>query len=429
MAEYRIVLVGPKFPGNVGAVARSMANFGLRDLVLVNPSCELDDDAYRRSKHGSFILDSARAVGTLEEALDGCFLVAGTSGVTTKGDSNYTRIPVPVREFAESTRGYGDRIALVFGREDIGLLQEELEKCDVLVWVPTSDDFPILNLSHAATIAMYEMYQADHVPRRTLPASREQKERMFSTFDDLMEEVAYPVNRRHGTRVMFRRMMGRSIPSEYEFRTIMGVFADAVKIIRNGRPWEKKERSGERSEHDDPVGVGVVPPEHVGQDARPEHGRRPDLVDLGSGASGADGDHQLPYRRRHRERHLPQSRAHRVGHHHGVDIGEGVPRTREGGEERPVQQLQHAVQCERGRMGQDPEHGIEPRIGIARVQGGLDVQCDDAIDYPVQLRELLHGRRPADIEFGRYPHDGHGPASVGRCCDQHLAEILRGSSA
>lgn len=218
-----------------------MANFGLRDLVLVNPSCELDDDAFRRAKHGSFILDNVRIVSSMDEALEDCFLVAGTSGVTTKGDSNYTRIPVPVREFAESCRGYQDKIALVFGREDIGLLQEELERCDVLVWVPTGDEFPILNLSHAATIVMYEMYQADHVPRKTLPANREQKERLFSTFDDLMAEVGYPENRRNGTRVMFRRMMGRSIPSEYEFRTIMGVIGDAVRIIRNGKPWEKKD--------------------------------------------------------------------------------------------------------------------------------------------------------------------------------------------
>ncbi len=241
MVEFRIVLVGPKFPGNVGAIARSMANFGLRDLVLVNPSCMLDDDAFRRAKHGSFILDNVRTVSTMDEALDDCFLVVGTSGITTKGDSNYTRIPVPVREFAEQCRGYQEKIAFVFGREDIGLLQEELEQCDVLITVPTSDEFPILNLSHAATIVMYEMYQSENVPRKTNPAKREQKERLFQTFDDLMEEVHYPPQRRNGTRVMFRRMMGRSIPSEYEFRTIMGVLGDAVRILRNGKPWEKQD--------------------------------------------------------------------------------------------------------------------------------------------------------------------------------------------
>ncbi len=239
MVDFRIVLVGSKFPGNVGAIARSMTNFGLRDLVMVNPSCELDDDAFRRAKHGSFLLDDVKIVSSLDEALEGCFLTVGTSGITTKGDNNYTRIPVPIREFADRCQGYEDKIAFVFGREDIGLLQEELEMCDVLVWVPTSDDYPILNLSHAATIVMYEMYQADTTPRRTHPANREQKERLLKTFDDLMEVTRYQPNRRNGTRVMFRRMMGRSIPSEYEFRTIMGVLGDAVRIIRDGKPWEK----------------------------------------------------------------------------------------------------------------------------------------------------------------------------------------------
>lgn len=166
MPDIRIVVVGPKFEGNVGAIARSMANFDISELYLVNP-CELGDDAYRRAKHGSSLLDNVHIVDTLDEALEGCFLVVGTSGVTTKGDRNYTRIPVPVREFAEHCRGYPEKIAILFGREDIGLLQDELNLCDVLITVPTGEEYPILNLSHAATIVMYEFYQADHTPRRS----------------------------------------------------------------------------------------------------------------------------------------------------------------------------------------------------------------------------------------------------------------------
>ena len=64
MTNVRIVLVGPKFEGNIGAVCRSMANFGLDDLVLVNP-CPIGDDAYRRAKHGSHLLDSAKVVDTI----------------------------------------------------------------------------------------------------------------------------------------------------------------------------------------------------------------------------------------------------------------------------------------------------------------------------------------------------------------------------
>ena len=239
MPEIRIVVVGAKFEGNVGAIARSMANFDIKELYLVNP-CEIGDDAYRRSKHGSEILDSACFVTSLEEAVKDCFLVVGTSGITTKGDRNYTRVPVPVREFAENCRGYSEKIAILFGREDIGLLQDELNLCDVLITIPTSEEYPILNLSHAANIVMYEMFQACSVPRRPEPADRAEKERMYGFFSDLMDAIEYPPSRRDATRVMFRRMMGRSIPTKYEYNTIMGVFGDASKIIRYGKVWEKK---------------------------------------------------------------------------------------------------------------------------------------------------------------------------------------------
>ncbi|MDR2846086.1 MAG: RNA methyltransferase [Candidatus Methanoplasma sp.] len=237
MPDLRIVLVGPKFEGNVGAVARSMANFGADELYLVDP-CDIGDDGYRRAKHGSGILDRAVKVDTLDEALKGCFLAVGTSGITTKGDRNYARVPVSAREFAQYARGYEEKIALIFGREDIGLYQEELNECDILISVPTSEEYPILNLSHAATIVLYEMFQADKEPRRAEPADRHEKEFMFAFFENLLDAVGYPETRKGDTTVMFRRMMGRSIPTKYEYNTIMGILGDAVKIIKNGKTWE-----------------------------------------------------------------------------------------------------------------------------------------------------------------------------------------------
>lgn len=237
MPGIRVVLVGPKFEGNVGAVARCMANFDVDELYLVNP-CELGDTAFNRSKHGSQILENAITVTSMEEAVEGCFLVVGTSGVTTKGDKNYTRIPVPVREFAESCRGYEEKIAFVFGREDIGLLQTELNRCDVLVTIPASDEYPIMNLSHSVGVVLYEMFQAERTPKRCVPADSHEKELMFQFFGDLLEEIGYMEARREATTVMFRRMMGRSIPTKYEYNTIMGVFGDAAKIIRaGGKKW------------------------------------------------------------------------------------------------------------------------------------------------------------------------------------------------
>jgi TrmH family RNA methyltransferase len=237
MPDVRIVLVGPKFEGNVGAVARSMSNFGVSELYLVDP-CPLGEDAFRRSKHGSGVLDGAKTVGTLDEALEGCFLAVATSGIISHGDRNYARLPVSAREFAEHVSGYAEKIALVFGREDLGLYQDELNRCDVLIHVPSDEANPVLNLSHAATIVMYEMFRACDPTRRCEPADRSEKEFMFAFFENLMDAVGYPEARRSDTSVMFRRMMGRSIPTKYEYNTIMGIFGDAVKIMKHGKKWE-----------------------------------------------------------------------------------------------------------------------------------------------------------------------------------------------
>ncbi len=238
MPEIRIVFVGAKFEGNIGAVARSMSNFDFAELCLVHP-CPIGDDAYRRAKHGSDILDNAMIVDTLDEALDGCFYIVGTSGITTKGDKNYVRIPTPVREFAEKARDYPEKIAILFGREDIGLFQEELARCDLLITIPTSEVSPILNISHAANIVMYEIFQAGYTSTYPETANLEERTRLYEFFDELLEAIEYPEHRIESTTVMFRRLMGRTMPSKYEYNTIMGVFGDAARIINRleGSKW------------------------------------------------------------------------------------------------------------------------------------------------------------------------------------------------
>lgn len=232
MPHIRIVLVGPKYEGNIGAICRSMTNFGLDDLVLVNP-CAIGIESYRRAKHGSDILDNAKVVSTIREAIEGCTIVAGTSGVTTVGDKNFNRVPLAAREFASKIKDFEGNVAILFGREDVGLVQQELENCDVLVSVPTNSEYPILNLSHAATIIMYELFDGElHEP---IPASTEDKERMFDMFEQLMEAGDYPEQRRKDTTVMFRRLMGRAVMTNNEFRVLMGVFNDAVKTINGKR--------------------------------------------------------------------------------------------------------------------------------------------------------------------------------------------------
>ena len=226
----RIVLVGPKFEGNVGAVARSMANFGLDELYMVNP-CDIGDEAYSRSKHGKQVLLDAVTVTDLEDAIKDCFLVVGTSGIVTEGDKNYVRIPISARELSERLNGYEEKVAVLFGREDQGLFQNELAMCDMLVSIPASKEYPILNMSHAATIVMYELFQNSSFLKQPRSADEVERTLLFKQFDSLLEAIDYPEHRKERTAIMFKRMLGRSVPSRWEFYTLMGVIGDAAKRI------------------------------------------------------------------------------------------------------------------------------------------------------------------------------------------------------
>ena len=231
MPQVKVVLVRPRVDGNVGAVARSMANFGFHDLCMVDP-CQLTDEAFKRAKHASYILRGARVVGSLEEAVADCFHVVGTSGIVTTGEKHYIRIPLTPKEFSERLEGVEDTVALVFGPEDTGLRQEELARCDMLVNIPSHEEYPVLNLSHAVTVVLYELYQRSiHVssPRK---ASERERDKLYEFFDHLLDAIDYPEFRRERTSIMFRRLMGRAMPSRWEFHTIMGVFGDAAKLIR-----------------------------------------------------------------------------------------------------------------------------------------------------------------------------------------------------
>lgn len=230
MLDVAVVLVQPKNEGNVGAVARAMKNFGLRRLVLVDP-CPIGDEAGKRAMHGADILAGARTVGSLEEALRGADLVAGTTGISTRSEKKFLRIALTPREFAERVRAMDGTLAILFGREDFGLLDEELERCDLLVSIPANPEYPVLNISHAAAVLLYELFARPRA-RGLRRASGREKEVLHRALADLMEASRYPPHKRGRTQVMFRRLVGRAVPSKWEFHALMGVLTRATKSIR-----------------------------------------------------------------------------------------------------------------------------------------------------------------------------------------------------
>lgn len=233
MPEFRIVLVEPKIEGNVGAVARAMENFSFDRLVLVNP-CPLTEESVRRSKKGKGVLARATTYDSLETALKDVDLVVGSSAVDTKSERKFARISMTPREFSDKAKEVEGKIAILFGREDYGLFNEELKKCDILLKIPSNPQYPVLNISHAASIIMYEIFQNQAEPSERREASGQEKEKLYSYFKELLDEISYPEHKKERTIIMFRRMMGRSRPSKWEFHALMGVISRSLyKLRRN----------------------------------------------------------------------------------------------------------------------------------------------------------------------------------------------------
>ncbi|HBC36762.1 tRNA (cytosine(32)/uridine(32)-2'-O)-methyltransferase TrmJ [Marinobacter sp. UBA2498] len=153
--QIRIILVETSHSGNIGAVARAMKNMGLGNLWLVNPSSFPDEASYARAAGASDVLDSAHVVSSLDEALADCVLVMGTSARGRK-------VPWPVCAPPEAAAAAAEHagsgpVAMVFGRENHGLSNDELQRCHYHIHIPSNPDYSSLNLAMAVQVMCYEL--------------------------------------------------------------------------------------------------------------------------------------------------------------------------------------------------------------------------------------------------------------------------------
>lgn len=156
LEEVRIILVEPAGALNVGSVARIMKNMGLQELILVNPRCNpLGDEARRMAVRGADILERARIVETLAEALTGCTRAIATTArertLTIPVENPTNALPWLLTENSKS--------ALIFGREDSGLTNTELNYAQKLIAIPANPEYSSLNLAQAVAVCAYELYQ------------------------------------------------------------------------------------------------------------------------------------------------------------------------------------------------------------------------------------------------------------------------------
>ena len=235
----RIVLVRTSHPGNIGAAARAMLTMGLERLVLVAPRRFPDADATARASGASVVLDDARVVDSLADALAGCALTIGCSARPREFAGDVVSVRVAARQ-AHASAVRGEDVAFVFGTEMSGLSNEELASCSTVATIPANPHYSSLNLAAAVQVAAYEMRvasQGDEVwqARRFAAATHEEIEALYAHAQSTLVAMRF-LNPRLPRRLMprLRRLFARAGLEREEVNILRGVLA-RIDDILDGR--------------------------------------------------------------------------------------------------------------------------------------------------------------------------------------------------
>ena len=229
--QIAIILVSPRVSENIGAAARAMKNFALADLRLVAPR-DLDmSKARKMARDGADVLEKARTFTTLEEALADLTFVAATTARTGDNRSAQTATPSAcAKELLKACQA--GPVGLVFGPEERGLTNRELDHSQLHVTIPTNPDFSSLNLAQAVVVCCYEISQAGATDWFTGPppskegalATAGEVEGLFSHAREFLLAAGY-LNPQNPDAVLLhlRRLLGRAKPTSHEIRTLRGI--------------------------------------------------------------------------------------------------------------------------------------------------------------------------------------------------------------
>lgn len=237
-----VVLVEPLYGGNVGSVARVMGNFGLEQLVLVNPAPGLFEDARLApmAREAVRLVEGARVVPSLEEALGDVEVSLGFTTRVGRRRRDGLDLRPALEELAAETPGA--RIAGVFGREDAGLTTGELNRCDWLVRIPTDPTLPSLNLAQAVGLFAYELDQARRArgggpPRHARrPATSREMEGLYAHFEEVLKAIGF-IEEAKPDRIMneIRRIFSRRLPDPRDVRILRGILSKVQLALQRAR--------------------------------------------------------------------------------------------------------------------------------------------------------------------------------------------------
>tara|TARA_Y100000816_G_scaffold290319_1_gene278706 strand:- start:38 stop:763 length:726 start_codon:yes stop_codon:yes gene_type:complete len=156
--QVQIVLVETSHPGNIGSVARAMKTMGLQNLVLVKPRNFPSKEAFVLSGNAQDLIEQAVVVNTLDEAIKNCTNIYATSARTRSISWPIITAEMAGIEINKLVRE-GTKTSIIFGREDRGLTNEELQKANKHILIPSSEDYPVLNIAMSVQVIAYEIFK------------------------------------------------------------------------------------------------------------------------------------------------------------------------------------------------------------------------------------------------------------------------------
>lgn len=226
----RIVLAGPLYGGNVGAVCRAMRNMGLSHLVIAEPRPLNMLEARMMACHAEPLLRQRTTVDTLADAVADCGLVIGTSA--RRG--LYRQHARPPRDWVPTILTASDtgKVALVFGREDKGLSNDELALCTHIIQIPATEEAISINLAQSVMICCHELFLATGIyeppEEKTGAAPSVLRERMFAIWREMMLEVGFmEADKANHMMMGLRRILGRGVHTVDDVKIMMGIARQA----------------------------------------------------------------------------------------------------------------------------------------------------------------------------------------------------------
>lgn len=245
--DLTVILFRPKYSENIGSAARACLNMGVNNLTLVAPyTFDMDQALPLATNHAKHVLENARVVDTLPEAIEGFTAVYGTTA-RTGGWRKGIMSPSATASAANDRLREGGKVAIVFGPEDRGLTNEETTMCSGLMTIPTSNEGTSLNLAQAVVIVLYECFKESldtpfvpAGPPQERPATIQEQEALFETMQKSLLDINF-LKRENPEYWMLpvRRLFAKINLKRNEFNLLMGICNQVQRFVETHGPGKK----------------------------------------------------------------------------------------------------------------------------------------------------------------------------------------------